>query len=428
MKKWSTMLMALVLVTIMLGACSGESDDEANKGAKVPEGATEVVLWNLFGGGDADYFQEIVDKYNDSQTDIFVNNIMQENAEYYTKLLTSSGAGKGPDVAIAHTHVIPELVSQGLVTELDGFTSNWEDFNQNILEATVYDDQHYAIPLDTHAQIMYINNKLVGEAGLLNDDGSIKMEETPEGIIEFFTTLKEELPKDKMPFAFSNSGTDPYWMWWAFYTQMGGEGILTDDVDNPEYALDLDKAVKAANYLKDLYQEHEVIPLNLADFYSDFQTGNAATMSTGVWATGIWETTEDLDFTPIATPNIFGEDGAWGDSHTLVLPYYNDADEEVQKAAVEFMEFAADSGAIWAKAGHIPSKTTVIESDEFNELPYRSNYAEVASYVNFADRTIYARGVQDIVIRNLDMLWAGDATAEDVFSTIEKEVKDLIGE
>ncbi|AMQ06232.1 extracellular solute-binding protein [Sporosarcina psychrophila] len=424
MKKWLTLLMTLVLVTIMLGACS----EESSKGAKVPEGATEVVLWNLFGGGDADYFQEVVDKYNDSQTDIFVNNIMQENAEYYTKLLTSIGAGKGPDVAIAHTHVIPELVSQGLITELDSFTSNWEGFNQNILDATVYDGLHYAIPLDTHAQIMYINNKLVAEAGLLNDDGSIKMEETPEGFIDFFSILKEKLPKDKIPLAFSNNGSDPYWMWWAFYTQMGGEAILTDDIDNPKYALDLDKAIKAADYIKDLYQEHKVIPLNLADFYSDFQTGNAAAMSTGVWATGIWESTDGLDFTPIATPTIFEKEGAWGDSHTLVLPYYNKADQEVQKAAVEFMEFAADNGAIWAKAGHIPSKTTVIESDEFNKLPYRSNYAEVANYVNFADRTIYARGVQDIVIRNLDLLWAGDATAEDVFSTVEKEVKDLIGE
>ena len=60
-------------------------------------------------------------------------------------------------------------------------------------------------------------------------------------------------------------------------------------------------------------------------------------------------------------------------------------------------------------------------------MPYRSEYAEVANYVKFADKTVHARGLQEIVVRNLDMLWADDATAEEVFSNIEKEVSDLIG-
>lgn len=433
MKKWLNILLGLVLVAFLLSACSGSGEDEGSgkSDVVVPEGATEVVMWNLFGGGDAKYMQDIVDKFNESQSDIFVNNIMQENAEYYTKLITSTGAGKGPDLAIAHTHVLPELVNQGLITGLDDIATDvgvkWKEFNTNILDATIYDGVHYAVPMDTHAQIMYVNNKLVGEAGLLKDDGSIKMEQTPEGYVEFFKTLQENLPKDKMPFAFSSAGSDPYWLWWTFYTQMGGRGIVTeDDLDHAEYDLDVEKAVKAASFVKSLYHKNEFIPMNISDFYSVFQSNKAATMTTGVWATGIWETTKGLDFTPMPTPNIFGQKGTWGDSHTFVLPYNQDADEKVQKAAVEFMKFATNHGAMWAKAGHIPAKTTVVESEEFKELPFRSEYAEVANYVNFVDHTIYARGIEAIIIRNLDTIWSGESTAEEAFSTIEKEVKDLI--
>jgi len=432
LKKLLTVLMGIVLV-FGLAACSGSgsSDSAGGSKVKVPEGATEVVMWNLFSGGDAGFMDEIVKKFNESQEEYFVNNVQQEYDEYYTKLLTSVGSGKGPDLAISHTNVLPELVSQGLVTDINDYATevglNWDEFNQNILDATIFDGNNYAVPFDTHAEIMYINNDLVQEAGLLNEDGTPMMESTPEGFVEFLKSLKEALPEDKYAFAFPTAGEDPYRIWWAIYNQMGGEHIVSGDMENPEYTLDLEKAIAAANYLYDFYHTHEVTPLNLADFYSDFQSGNAAVMSTGVWATGTWEKTEGLNFTPMAFPNMFGQDAAWASSHTFVLPYYSDVDENVQKGAVEFMKFMTDNGVMWAEAGHIPAKDTVVESAEFKEMPYRSDYAEVANYVKYADKTVHARGLQEIVVRNLDMLWAGDATAEEVFSNIEKEVTDLIG-
>lgn len=431
MKKWPILLFGLILTATVLSACSGGSDEAAGNDVEIPEGATEVVMWNLFGGGDAEFMQEIVDEFNESQSDYFINNVLQDYDEYYTKLITSTAAGKGPDLAISHMHVLPELVSQGLIQELDTLGSevgvDWSEFNENILNSTIYEDKHYAVPIDTHAHIFYVNNKLVGNAGLMNDDGTVKMEKTPEGFVEFLTTLKQELPEDKFPLAFSTAGIDSYRLWWTFYSQLGGENIVTDDLENPEYVLDVDKAIQAANYVKDLWYEHEVIPLNLADFYADFQSQNAATISTGVWATGIWETTDDLEFTAMPTPNIFDQKAAWGDSHTFVLPTSEDADPEVQKGAMKFMDFATDKGAIWAKAGHIPSKTTVVESKEYTDLPYRSDYAEVASYVNFPDQSVHTRGILDIMARNLDLVWTDETSPEEAFDLIEKEVKELIG-
>lgn len=427
-KKWFRVLISIVFITFALVACSNDNAGEGN--VDIPEGATEVVMWNLFGGGDADFMQEIVDDFNDSQDEYFVNNIAQEYDEYYTKLLTSVGSGKGPDIAISHSHVLPELVSQGLVVDIDDYAADadleWDEFNQNILDVTIYDGEHLAVPIDTHPEIMFINNDLVEDAGLLNGDGTPDYEETPEGFVDFLTSIKESLPEDKMAFAFPTAGEDPYRIWWALYNQMGGEHLVTGDLEDSEYALDLDKAITAAEYVHDLFYTHEVTPINLADYYSDFQSGDAAVMSTGVWATGVWEDTEDLDFMPLNFPNMYEQDAAWANSHTFVLPHYADADEDVQQGAVNFMKFATDAGAIWAEAGHIPAKDTVVESDEFKELPYRGDYAEVADYVKFADRTVHARGIQDIVIRNLDMYWSDEKTVEEVFSTIEKEVTELI--
>ncbi|CDQ38610.1 MULTISPECIES: extracellular solute-binding protein [Virgibacillus] len=422
--------LCLLSLLFLLTACSGLGQLVSGNSANVPDGAKEIKMWNLFAGGDAEYMQNIVDEFNASQNEFYVNNIQQEFEEYYTKLITSLGAGKGPDIAISHSHTLPELVDLGILQHLDGYAEEvgvqWDEFNTNILDQTVFDNQHYAIPIDTHPHIMYVNNDLIDQAGLLNKDGTLKMEETPEGFRAFFQTLKEKLPENNFPLAFPTVGMDGYRQWWTFYTQLGGENIVTDDLENPSYVLDTARAIEAAEYMQKFWYEDEVIPLNLADFYSDFQSGKAATIATGVWSTGVWESTEDFNFTAMPIPTIFGQKGAWGGSHTLVLPAYEDADPEVQRGAVAFMDFATDHGAKWAQAGHIPAKDTVVESKEFKEMAYREDYAQVADYVNFSDRTIYYRGINDIMIRNLDRIWTNEATAEQAFQQIEKEVKELI--
>lgn len=424
----------MVSSLVLLTACSHSwlfsslSSDGVNK---TDDGATEIVMWNLFGGGDAEFMQEIVDAFNESQSEYYVNNIMQEFDEYYTKLLTSMGAGRAPDIAIAHDYVLPEFIHQDLLFDIGELDTtgimHWEDFNENILQATIFEGQHFAVPMDTHAMIMYVNNELVEEAGLLNGDGSIAMDMSPEGYVDFFVTLKEELDENHIPFAFSTAGSDPFWLWWAFYTQLGGEHILSEEsLDETHYMLDEEKAIEAAEFVRGLYHEYEVIPLNQADFYGNFQSGEAAVIKTGVWATGIWETTDGLDFTPLPVPTVFDEDGVWASSHTFILPASNHPNEEVLTGALEFMEFAADHGEMWAQAGHIPSKDTVIESQAFQEMPYRSQYAEVADYVNFLDQTIYTRGLQTVVQESLDRVWSGDITPEEAIERIERDVQDLI--
>lgn len=431
MKKWSGLIISMVMVASLLSACfggSGSSTSGSNNSSGEGE-VTEILFWNLFGGGDAEFMQAIVDKFNESQSDIFVKNVQQEFDEYYTKLITSIATGKGPDIAISHMHVLPELVNQGLVTELDNIASDvgvkWDEYNQNILDATIYDGKHYAIPNDTFGEVFYINNKFVDQAGLLNEDGSVKMEQTPEGFVKFLTTINEELP-NTTPMTMGTTGGDPFRLWWSFYHQMGGKGVLTEDLENPEYEIDLEKAIEAANYVRDLFYEHELIPLNVADATSDFQSENAAAFPTGLWTTGIFEGTEGLDFSAMPLPNIYERNATFGNSHTFILPYYQDADNEKQKAAVKFMEFATDNGVMWAKAGHIPSKTHVVESEEFKELPYRSDYAEIADYIYYEDLTIYTRAVREILIRNLDTIWNGDNSVEDAFVNIENEIKELI--
>lgn len=135
-------------------------------------------------------------------------------------------------------------------------------------------------------------------------------------------------------------------------------------------------------------------------------------MMTGVWATGIWES-NDLNFTAMPIPQSFDVDAAQGDSHTLIVPIQEEQSNERKEAIAEFIAFVSDEGAEWAKAGHIPARSDVVESQAFQEQPFRSDYAEVASKVVFTDNTIYQNPAETDMVRALDEIMSNRLTPEE---------------
>ena len=115
-----------------------------------------------------------------------------------------------------------------------------------------------------------------------------------------------------------------------------------------------------------------------------FPKRNSRNDHDGVWTTGTWESTKDFEFGAMPIPKFYDQEATWGDSHTIILPLTQDEDEAKRKAAMIFADWVADNGQVWAKAGHIPSKPSVLEKQEFKDMPYRSDYSEVASVVKFS--------------------------------------------
>lgn len=411
-KRW---LLVACCSLILLTACNRTE-------LTTSEGRIQLNYWVLFGGGDLSYMQDIVTSFNESQDEIYVNIILQDFDDYYTKLVTSVAANRGPDVAVSHAAVLPELVNQGLTVPLNDLSQevglDFNDFYENLQEAMQVDGSYHAVPLDSHPFILYVNTELAEEAGLLDDDGQPIIEETPEGFLNFFQEAKEALP-DKTGIAIPTGGLDVYRWWWTIYFQMGGTPIFSDDLTNPDITLDEEIAVEAADYLLQFFGD--VIPMHMSDPYENFQSGNAFSLMTGVWGTGIWEAA-DLPFTAVPFPQLFNVDAAQGGSHTLIMPIHSETTDERQRAKMEFIQYISDSGLDWAKAGHIPSKPEIVESQEYQDMPYRSDYASISADVVYTDQTIYQMSAETDMTRSLDEIMAGRLTPEE---GIQKMINDL---
>ncbi|TDF94168.1 ABC transporter substrate-binding protein [Paenibacillus piri] len=426
MKKTGMILASVMLAGSVLSGCasSGKTTEPAASGKEAS--AINLKYWVPFSGGDGDFMKAMVDKFNQSQKEIKVEILNVKNEEYYTKLRTALVAKQGPDVSVAHVSKLPELVSTNALESLDDVAKeagvDWSSFTPNILNSTIYNSKHIAIPLDTHAEIMFYNKKILGDAGLLDANGKPKIAQGADGFMAFLKEIKAKVPADVMPLATTSNGNQPYWIWWTLYSQMGGK-MLSDD--GKKATINNEKSVKALQLMANMVKEG-YWPKNIKNGGEIFTTGKAAISLNGVWFTGAAEQAKGLEFGAIPVPQLYEKKAVWGDSHTLVVPMQAKKDQAKFVAAVKFANWLADNGVMWSKAGHVPSKPAIIGSQEFKSQPYRSDYVEIANYVSYTPNHDKVPAISDILRANFDLLMNGQATAEDVLKKAEKEANDLL--
>lgn len=398
----------------------GEAEADVNEDGTVnnPEAVkvdeNKLVFWSLFSGGDGEFMDKIIEEYNSGDPTKQVQSIMLVWGDYYTKLQTAVAAGKGPDIGVSHASKLPELVDQGVVEPIDGYLEELSVdlstmYSENSLESVTFDGEIYAVPLDTHAEILYYNTDILKEAGVeLNAEGKLDIGSWDE-FKAMLDKCKAVMGDGESVISLPNNGDDPYRIWWATYFQMGGTPLVNED--GTEVTMDKDIAVKAAEFVKSLYDDG-YIAAGIDDHQKFFQSGKSAFFFGGTWATGAFEKTENLNFVAQPWPNLFGNDSCWADSHTLILPVNPDRSEEETKAAVEFMVGASNEGGLtWAGSGQIPSSNAVRESQEYLDMPYRSGYAAALETAVLPSKNPNFYAMKAGMIESLDTLWTGTADA-----------------
>ena len=178
MKKLLSLLVALMLVLSGVSALAEAVLDE-NGAVSNPEelvaGDNELMFWSLFSGGEGAVMEKFVADYNATNPEYTVRNVQLDWGQYYTKLTTAVAVGKGPDIGISHQAKLPELYDLGVVTALDDAIAevglDLTAINPTSLAAATIDGSIYAIPLDTHPNVLFYNKDLL--EGFLNEDGTL---------------------------------------------------------------------------------------------------------------------------------------------------------------------------------------------------------------------------------------------------------------
>lgn len=430
MKKLLSLLVAMLLALSCVGAFAEAVLDE-NGSVSNPEelvaGENELMFWSLFSGGEGGVMVDIVNNYNATNPDYTVRNVQLDWGEYYTKLTTAVAVGKGPDIGISHLAKLPELYDLGVVTPLDDAAAavefDWSQVNQNNLAACTIDGSIYAVPLDTHPNVLYYNKDLL--EGFLNEDGTLAMPTGAEEVSKFLADVQASLPEGKYALSFPTTGDDVFRLWWGFYFQDGGAPVVTSDLD---ITIEKDKTVEVLDYIKSWY-DNGYIPLNLQDYIQYFTAGNTALCIGGVWNTYTVEHVEDLNFGVTLIPQCFGGEGdyaIWGDSHTLIVPVKASHTDEQLQACMKFFDYVSKNSINWATAGHVVANVNIVESEEYAAMPYRADYKDAANYVVYFETNPYSYPIRDALIAQIGAYLTGDQDAETTYDMIVEEIENTI--
>lgn len=425
MRNVSVFTLMLFFLLFLVAGCSSDTGS-TSEGNGSGSDSTNLTFWAPFSGGDADFMKTMVADFNEQHEDIQVDYLTVSDDEYYTKLRTSITSNQAPEIAIAHSSRIAELQSANLIESLNNPASeaglDWSTYNENVVNSAMVDDQHYGVPLDTHAEIMFVNKKILDEAGVLNESGLPEIGEGAEGFTEFLTQIKENTGKEIFPLSATSSGNQPRWVWWSLYSQLGGE-LLSED--GTKVAFNNEKGLQALQYMGELIDQG-LWPKNIQDGGELFLANRGGIHFNGVWMTGAIEQNESLDFVALPFPQLFDEPATWGDSHTFALPVSEGKTEEEKVAALKFADWIAENAITWAEAGHIPSKTAVTESEEFQALPYRKDYAEIIDYVSFMPPSKHMTAINDALGDQLSIFTNGGASAQETLDNLEKDLNNIL--
>ncbi|MFB5761511.1 extracellular solute-binding protein [Paenibacillus medicaginis] len=425
-----------IAVVFIASICAGLAAGCANTPVEKTDGeeksasSVTIEFWTPFSGGDSSYMNELVQRYNKENKD-GIKVVMKNNKsdDYYIKLSTAIVTEEGPDVAVVHASKFAQYVPAGFLTPIDvtdaGAHIPWEQYNPDIVERTVIGERHYAIPLDTHFTVLYYNKKWLAAAGLLQD-GKVMMEPGEDGFMQFLTALRDRIPPDVAPLAVPDVRIDSLWLWWSLYSQMDGGGGLYS-ADGHKARVNMAAVAQSLNFVASLY-ESQLIPPDISDAGSRFISGKAAVLWSGTWSIGSFEKLDDLDFGVMPLPQIYDRPGTWGDAHTLAFPSHSDTDPAKVEAAVRFAEWLADQGQVWAQAGHIPAERNALNSAAFKALPYRSDYAGAEEDVRFFPSHSKQGEINDALVSELEKIWHGKQTADDMLKRLEPLIDSILGE
>ena len=165
MKKWKRITAAgmAALMTVSLAACGGSNDSE---GSGSSDGTT-ITFWNSFTGADGDMLVEMVDKFNEENTDgITVE--MDISSDFDSQLSTAFAAGEGPTMILsssAYRFTYGDYL-QDVSDVFEKTELNKDDFIQSYLDYCSDGEATYFIPFQVVGYYMYWNKDLFEAAGL----------------------------------------------------------------------------------------------------------------------------------------------------------------------------------------------------------------------------------------------------------------------
>lgn len=379
----------------------------------------EILLWHPLGGLDGEYFEQMVQAYNDTAPEYPVKSVVQ--ADQYTKIYTMMGSNNKeeiPDLMVYHVERIDVFKDQGFLDPMDDVIALQPNINGDNYVSTAWDPgeidgQRWAVPLDTHSSLLIYNKDLVEKyaPGVL-DDGVVTFDEMYE--------VKENVDDDSIVVYGMNLRSN---LVKTLITELGGS---INDGDMP--TLVTPEAKQAYEQLKKLVDDG-IAQGDGEDPLALVQTGKCIFYQGATWDAGALNEIEGLNWAFATSPAFDTEHLAnWSSSHQFGM-LKKERSDEMKQGIADFLEFVRTNPELWAKSGQNPASKLFVDSGVYKEYPQAilmddPKTSNSLTIYNF----LYTNETSSALDTVTDDIIFGRLSVDEGLAQAQKEVEDKIAE
>jgi multiple sugar transport system substrate-binding protein len=342
----------------------------------------DLEYWTLLSGGDGSRMNVLVEGFNNSQADYHINTtVLPWGEPFYTKLKTSTHVGAGPDMATIHLSKISGMVKDHDLVALSPDTLSQYHYQQDhifprLLQQATREGEVYALPLDTHALVLYYNTSVLKKAGVIGSDGKLPTISNLEDFNHILKQVVDNTDKEALSMETNPNSYMGYRLWESMIIQQGGQ-VMTDG----KYSYGK-KGEVALQAISDWFDKgYGTKNLDYVASTTEFMTGQSAFMINGVWEVPTLQAKKQEghnEFGIAPMPSFYnGNHSVWADSHAIAIPNNQGKSLSKEKLAgiLAFANYVNQHAIEWGKGGHIPAFEPEVNSAEYQALPFVRDFA-----------------------------------------------------
>lgn len=297
---------------------------------------TEITYWvpTDLSTIDREFIREIVDAFNQANTDVAVTMVEVPGTETdVARLMTAVRGGTGPDVYHLDRFTVAQRAADGVLQDLTpmleeegvDLSAEYVDF---AWQEVLFQDRVYALPFDTDVRAVYYNRDMLREVGV---DPAVLDAANGPITIDTFKEIAAQVDLKDDTGAYTRLGFVPWfdqgWHYsWgfafggSFYDAAACEVTPTDAgvVAGFQFLYDWAAALgpQEASAFLSTYAPPQNPPAQ-----HPFVTGHLAMVLTGDWfVTTLEQFAPDMDWGVTYMPTPAGEESSWSGGWSAVIP------------------------------------------------------------------------------------------------------------
>lgn len=387
-------------------------------------GTTTITYWGSFSGALGEAEQAMVNRFNESQSEVQVEYQFQGSYEETAQKFTAGlQANTIPDVVLLSDVWWFGFYVAGAISELDGLAQeagvDFADYEPVLLNEGKRQDKQFWIPFARSTPLFYYNKDLWAAAGLPD-----RAPETWAELSEWAPQLtkKEGDSVTQAAFVHPNGASYIAWLFQGVTWQHGGQ------YSQPDFTMTMTdpNTLRAAQFYQDTAKSLGWATLS-QDINKDFIGGVAASMlaSTG----GLAGITANAPFN-VGVGFLPKADGFGCPTGGAGLAIPAATSEEKKLAAMKYIAFATnpEQAGEWSRAtGYMPVRISTKESPEmqafFAENPNFKTAVDQLPQTRAQDAArVFVRNGDQIIGKGLERIIVNGEVPSAVFAEVNEEL------